>query len=255
MFRFQDQELRMAVWRGRGVAKKAGLYMEEWLTALRFASPQPSLFPFFFFWFWRDIWKGEVVCSLSPDEKERFAKRGFHWVSKSRFHLPLTRPSSASPTSPSSKSSLEQMWWRDSLLRGNWRKTWNESDRRRERAWGTWMPPRNLRSLKRNWNPEKCEFFFLMSIEQLHTNIYGIRIQRIHRSYHSVEKCFVKECLSLWVWWLVICKVSLSPSWMRGRTGFEELARGAGAPPGQQHRFYQNRCTPTTHQGCHSPLF
>ena len=33
----------MAVWRGRGVAKKAGLYMEEWLTALRFASP---LFPF-----------------------------------------------------------------------------------------------------------------------------------------------------------------------------------------------------------------
>ena len=26
----------MSVWRGRAAAKKTGLYMEEWLTALRF---------------------------------------------------------------------------------------------------------------------------------------------------------------------------------------------------------------------------
>ena len=33
---FHEQDLRMSVWKSRSVAKKAGLYMEEWLTALRF---------------------------------------------------------------------------------------------------------------------------------------------------------------------------------------------------------------------------
>ena len=33
--RFHEQDLRMSVWKSRSVAKKAGLYMEEWLTALR----------------------------------------------------------------------------------------------------------------------------------------------------------------------------------------------------------------------------
>ena len=41
MGRFHEQDLRMSVWRGRAAAKKAGLYMEEWLTALRFRSIFP----------------------------------------------------------------------------------------------------------------------------------------------------------------------------------------------------------------------
>ena len=40
--RFQEQDLRMSVWKSRSVAKKAGLYMEEWLTALRFSLPNMS---------------------------------------------------------------------------------------------------------------------------------------------------------------------------------------------------------------------
>ena len=42
---------------------------------------------------------------------------------------------------------------------------------------------------------ESRKMSILLSHEQLHTNIYSIRIQRIHRSYHNVEKCSVKECL------------------------------------------------------------
>ena len=33
--RFQSRDLRMAVWAKKMVAKKAGLYMEEWLTGYR----------------------------------------------------------------------------------------------------------------------------------------------------------------------------------------------------------------------------